>query len=127
MTKNKELFAEWLVVPKNMREPKTQKELASVLNVQPETMSRWKKDQEFQDLVFEKARVRLEVELPDIMQVIVDKAKAGNFQFVKLVLELTNKHIDKITVRPEVPVIGIEQYSAAIRKVAQWEEERFGD
>ena len=127
MKKNKEMFAEWLAVPKNMREPKTQKELASVLNVQPETMSRWKQDQGFRDLVFEKARERLEVELPDIMQVIVDKAKAGNFQFVKLVLELTNRHSDKITIRPEVPAIGIEQYSAAIRKVSQWEEERFGD
>ena len=127
MAKNKELFAEWLAVPKNMREPKTQKELASVLDVEPETMSRWKNDQGFQDLVFEKARGRLEAELPDFMQVIVDKAKAGNFQFVKLALELTNKHSDKITVKPEVPVIGIEHYSAAIRKAAQWEEERFGD
>ena len=57
------------------------------------------------------ARTRLEVELPNIMQVIVDKAKEGQIQFVKLVLELTNKHSEKITVKQETPEVGIENYS----------------
>ena len=127
MSKRKQVFAEWLAVPKKMREPRTQKELATVLNVQPETLSKWKKDQGLQELVFEMARTRLEVELPDIMQVIVDKAKEGQIQFVKLVLELTNKHSEKITVKQEAPEVGIENYTAVIRKAVQWEKERFGN
>ena len=90
-------------------------------------MSRWKKDPALQDLVYHKAKLRLETELPEIMNVIVEKAKDGDIKFIKLVLELTNRHTDAITVRSEVPQIGIEQYTTAIRQVAQWQEERFGN
>ena len=43
LSANQEIFAEWLAVPKDMRVPKTQKELASLLNVCPDTLSWWKK------------------------------------------------------------------------------------
>ena len=127
LSKNKQFFAEWLAVPKEMRNPRTQKELAGLLKIKPETLSRWKKEPDFQAAAFEKARTQLEVELPEILQVIAEKAKAGNYQFVKLALELTHKHSEKITVKQEVPEVGIEQWSALLEEVAQWEKERFGD
>ena len=127
MSKDKEVFAAWLAVPKKLREPRTQKELAVVLNVQPETLSRWKKDPVLQERVFEMARSRLEVALPDVLEVIADKAKKGNIHFVKLMLELTHKHSEKVTVRQEVPEVGIERWKGILEKVAQWEEERFGN
>ena len=122
MSKNKQYFAEWLALPKEIREPRTQKEVAVLLKVKPETLSRWKKEPEFQSLAYEKARGQLEAVLPDILQVIVDKAMEGNIHFVKLILELTNKHSEKITVKQEVPEVGIEQYSAALKQLEAWEK-----
>ena len=125
MSKDKEVYAAWLAVPKRLREPRTQKELAVLLNVQPETLSRWKKDPVLQERVFEMARNRLEVQLPDVLQVIAEQAKKGNIHFVKLMLELTHKHSEKVTVQQEVPEVGIEQWTAALKKVEQWERERW--
>ena len=61
-----------------------------------------------------------------IFGVISNQAKKGNIHFVKLVLELTHKHSEKVTVRQEVPEVGIEQYSAALKQLEAWEKERFG-
>ena len=49
-----------------------------------------------------------------------------NLQIIKLALELTGRHTDSITLRSEVPQVGIEKYTAVIRQVAEWEQERFG-
>jgi hypothetical protein len=46
MKKNKKRFAEWLALPKKMRQPSTQKELADLLDVCPDTLTRWKADPE---------------------------------------------------------------------------------
>jgi hypothetical protein len=127
LSKNKEIFAEWLAVPREMREPKTQKELAVHLNVCPDTLSRWKVDSEFQAQVYKLALTRFEAVLPDVLQVIIDNARAGKFQFVKLVLELTDKYSSRITVESKEPVVGIEQYSALIKQIEGWEEERSGE
>jgi len=123
-SESKEVFAEWLAVPKELREPRTQKELAAMLDEQPWTLSRWKKEEAFQTMVFEKARTYLGGKLPQIMHVIAEKAVAGQFRFVKLALELTNMYEDKITVETEKPKIGIEQYSEIIRQIDEWREER---
>jgi len=125
-SKNKERFAEWLAVPMEMRQPRTQKELSLILEVKPETLSRWKKDQDFKQHVYEMASARFDEELPDVIQVIIDRAKQGHFQFVKLMLELTNNYRDRIAITPEAPQVGIEQYQAVIKKVAQWKKENFG-
>jgi len=115
-TKNKEIFAEWLAMPRKMREPGTQKGLAAVLDVGPVTLSRWKNDVEFQELVYQRARSHLMAELPDVMHMIMEKAKGGDFRFAKMVLELTGRYSERITVRQE----------AAIKQVAEWKKERFG-
>ena len=126
MTKNKQLFAEWLAIPKEMREPRTQKEFAVQLNVQPETLSRWKKDPALQDQVYEVARAYLENRLPEIMHGIGEKAAAGEYKFVILALELTGRYNQAITVRTDSIQVGIEKYSAVIRRMEEWERERFG-
>ena len=127
LSKNKELFAGWLAVPREMREPKTQKALAAHLDVCPDTLSRWKKDSEFQAQVYKLELARLDAALPDVLQVIIDNARAGKFQFVKLVLELTEKYTSRITVESQGPQVGIEQYSALIKHIEQWEEGRSGE
>jgi hypothetical protein len=62
-------------------------------------------------------------ELQDVLGVIAERAKVGEIRFVQLVLELTHKLRDKITVKMEVPEVGIEQYAVVIRQAARWKEE----
>ena len=126
-SRSKEIFAEWLAMPKKMREPKTQKELAAELDVGSVTLSRWKNDVDFQELVHQRTLSHLMAELPEVMHVIIDKAKEGDFRFAKMVLELTGRYSERITVRQEVTEIGIEQYSAAIKKFEDWKRGRFGE
>jgi hypothetical protein len=124
---NQDKFVEWLAVPKHMREPKTQKELAAHLDVCPDTLSRWKKNPELQARVYKLALARLEAVLPDVFQVIIDNALAGKFQYVKLALELTDNYSSRITVQSKEPEVGIEQYSALIKHLERWQEERSGE
>lgn len=126
LSADQEMFAGWQAVPKGMRQPKTQKELAALLNVCPDTLSRWKKNPDFLARVYKLALSRLEAALPDVLQVIIDNARAGKFQYVKLLLELTEKYSSVITVENEGPKVGIEQYSALIRHIEDWEVERSG-
>jgi len=127
MTKNKRTFDEWLALPRGLREPKTQKELALRLNIQLETLSRWKGDPALQDLVNQVTRAHLETELPEINHVVVEKAKEGDIKFVKLVPKMTGRHTDAVTIMSEVTQVGIEKYTAVISQVAEWEKERFGN
>ena len=124
LSPHQELFAEWLAVPRQLRHPKTQKEFAARLDVCPDTLSRWKKDPDLQAQVYTLAHKRLENSLPDVLGVIIDNAMAGSYQFVKLILELTQKYSIKITVQSDQPQIGIEQYSALIKQIETWEQER---
>ena len=127
MNKNKKLFVQWLALPKANRQPKTQKELAPLLNVRPETLSRWKNEPGLMDQVYQELRAHLETYLPEVMHVIGERASQGEIKFIILLLELLGKYTDSITVTAEVPQIGIEQYSAVIKQVAEWEQERFGN
>jgi hypothetical protein len=106
-----------------MRQPGTQKELAGILDVCPDTLTRWKKDPQVRDLVYDLVRDRLEAELPDIFQVIIDEAKAGKYQFVKLSLELLDKYSNKLTLETDTPTLGIEQYSEIIKLVEQLKDD----
>ena len=58
---------------------------------------------------------------------IIDRAQDGQYQFVKLALELVGRYNDRITITSEAPQIGIEHYQGIIKTVAQWEAERFGN
>ena len=124
MKKIKKQFAEWLAVPKKLRQPRTQKELADLLEVCPDTLSRWKKDPRVRGRAYDLARTRIETELPDIIQTIIDKAKDGSYQFVRLALELTEKYASKVTVETHNTSVGIEQYSDLIRMVEERKDEK---
>lgn len=127
MNKKKNIFIQWLALPKANREPKTQKELALLLSVRPETLSRWKNEDGVMDQVYQELLDHLATYLPEVMQVIGDRASQGEIKFIILLLELLGKYAGTITVKSDGPQVGIEQYSTVIKQVADWELERFGD
>lgn len=55
----------------------------------------WSKTQEFRDMVYETAVVRLDLETPLILQGIGRKARAGRVDAAKLALEVTGRHNPK--------------------------------
>lgn len=50
--REKDLFAQWLILPRGDRVPKTQNELAVELGVSPQVLGNWKRDQSFMRAVY---------------------------------------------------------------------------
>jgi hypothetical protein len=61
---------------------------------------------------------------PDVLQVVIDNAMDGRIQFVKLILELTEKYSRVTTLQGDQPQIGIERYADLIKQIETWEQER---
>lgn len=127
MSKNKQHFLQWLALPKLNRVPKTQAELAPLLNHQSETLSRWEINPTHMDQVYQVARAYLASEIPEILHVILESAKSGDIEFIKLVLELTGRYTEGISIRSDTPQVGIERFTAIIKQVSEWQEERLGN
>ena len=125
--RTREAYAAWLALPKSVREPRTQKELADALGVNPATLTRWKRDVEVHDMVFNIVRSNMLAYLSDLMHTVMEKGIAGDYRFAKLALELTTQYTDKITIMGGEPHLGIEQYSEVVSQIAQWRVERFGE
>ena len=81
----------WLAMSKEERMPRTQRELAKLLNVNEMTISRWKKLPGFQEEVTAIARSFLVVDLPEIYAALRKEAKAGSLPHIKVVLDLTGE------------------------------------
>jgi hypothetical protein len=118
-------FIQWLVLPERKRTPKTQAELACELNLRPETLSRWKNLPGFYIAVGEAAFRRLEQRMPAVLDVIGEKAEAGDYRFVKLLFELNEKFKQRFG---EDGIHFTEgEFAKAAIEVNSWLSERFGN
>lgn len=70
----------------------TQNKMAEILEINNSTISEWKRDINFQMAVIDRARELLKESLPEIYKALREKAKKGNFQHIKLMLE----HLEKL-------------------------------
>ena len=104
-TNTKALFQQWLAIPKGMRADKTglgtQKEFAQKHNVTPTTLSRWKQDPDFMDAVEHERNKRLDRELSEVYQALIDEAISGNMDAIRFAFKLTGRYSEKTTVRHE--------------------------
>ena len=91
-TANQIKAIEWLATSKYDRSPPTQALLADSLGVRPETITRWKREQEFNEAVTARARELLGDDLPEIYGALRREANAGSFQHIKLALELAGEY-----------------------------------
>ena len=88
-------FIEWLATPNYERYPPTQEELATEIGVVSRTLRRWKKKPELQEAVRQRVRDLLGDDLPDIYGALRKAAKEGNFQHIKLVMEMTGEYVER--------------------------------
>jgi DNA-binding CsgD family transcriptional regulator len=67
-------------------------EIAKQLSISTSTITRWKRNSCFMNAVISRTRELLKGALPDIYQVAVKQAKAGNHQHIKILLD----HLDNL-------------------------------
>lgn len=86
-------FAQWIALPKRLRDPETQGELATKLSVGPDTLSDWKKKDEFWARVKEYRGLFLKETIPDILDAAIRAAKGDSFNDRKLLLEMAQEYL----------------------------------
>lgn len=86
----REKFKLWLATPSWERTPKTQQELAQVLQVHPVTLSKWK-DRKFIEEVIFLVQSEARKYTVDIIHSIAQKASQGSVPHARLYLEYIEK------------------------------------
>lgn len=90
------LYMDWQGLPKDKRTPKTEEEFAQQIGVTDRTLRRWKQLPGFWDGVRNEARANLKAAIGRIYGALIQEAESGNFQHIKLALEMLGEHTDKI-------------------------------
>lgn len=85
-----ERLIEWLTYSKYDRVPSKQGDLARELGVREETLSRWKRDPDLWEEVRRRIREGMTQARAEVYSALIRKAAAGEFQHIKLVLEMLN-------------------------------------
>ena len=67
-------FIEWYATPESLRDPRTQKELADILGVQPNTITDWKKDPRVLSAVKGLQQKAVVGSLSDIIESLIEQA-----------------------------------------------------
>ena len=86
-TPEQQVFIMWLALPKKDRSPKTQKALAAHLEIDPDTLTNWKKLDELWDAVDNVHIDRLRNRLGDIFDAAVGHAIKGNHNSAKIIFD----------------------------------------
>jgi len=67
-------------------------EVSAELKVSNSTVSKWRRNHQFMDAIYDRAKEILREAIPSIYKITKEKAIAGNYQHIKIILE----HIDNI-------------------------------
>jgi hypothetical protein len=91
-------YIDWLAASKFERSPTTEQLLAKELGITDRTLRRWKLLPGFREAITQRARELLGEDLNEIYGALRREAIKGSFHHIKLALELTGEHTDKIKV-----------------------------
>lgn len=97
-------YIDWLAQSKLERKPITEQFLAAELGVTDRTLRRWKLLPGFKEAITQRAREFLGGDLPEIYGALRREAIKGSFAHIKLALEITGEHTDKLEHGGEVGV-----------------------
>lgn len=88
-------FQAWLALPSAVREPKSQKQLAHLLEHDPATLSDWKRLPGWHDAVYALAIVHVIGELVPVLHAQVKEAKKGSLPHAQWLFEVAGKWTPK--------------------------------
>jgi len=136
-----EEFCKWSATPKELREPKTQAEFASLWKLAPKYISNWKNNEDFQakrlnyfwNWMFEK--------LPDVMYAIYRRAKRNSSADARIFTDIIGKRLETNAPKKEMTpflMVGIPQdrvnnlfvpkgYDSAIKKTIELNKDKVED
>ena len=96
LTDKQKVLAAWLALPKDMREPSTQKALAEKLDVDQMTLSRWKKMHNMKAYVDDVLLIELRDRLGELHRALIDHAIAGKHpKYMEMALQLAMEQFGK--------------------------------
>lgn len=114
----KKAFAEWLALPKDLREPQTQYELADILGVSNVTLSHWKDDKSIWENV-DRVHVRkLRERLGELFESLIQHAIDGKHpKYMEMAFQLAKeqfgqKDINVTITKTETQVMTTENLAA---------------
>ena len=81
----------------------TAKEVADKIKVHQATITNWRQDPNFVDMVYDIYMVEFGAEIPSVLKAMIREAKAGNVQAGRLVLEHSGKLIKNINITIDSP------------------------
>ncbi len=90
-SRNQKQFQVWLALPKYERFPPTHELLAPEIGVCNATLSRWKKQDGWNEAVNDIARNAVGEHLPEVYGALLREAEKGEIQHIRTVLELTGE------------------------------------
>ena len=80
-----------------------QTEIARQLNVSDAAVSKWMKEPEFIDAIYDKFMVLAGRHLPGVVMALINEAKEGNVRAAELVLKHFNKLQDRVHIEINAP------------------------
>lgn len=122
-TEEQKAFQEWLALPEDMRQPKTQLELAKEIGVTAETLSRWKNLPDFYKGV-EKVHIkRLQDRLGELYTALIEHAIAGKHpKYMEMAFQLAKeqfgeKKVNVTISKEEAQAMSTEQLAGRAYKL----------
>src|SRR3954451_24815963 len=88
-----EQFAQWMALPRRLRDPDTHGDMAKNLGVAADTLSDWKKRDDFWAKVKEYRSTFLKETIPNILDAAIREAKQGSFNDRRLLLEMAQEYL----------------------------------
>tara|TARA_R100000808_G_C2113853_1_gene127103 strand:- start:385 stop:1059 length:675 start_codon:yes stop_codon:yes gene_type:complete len=79
------------------------KEIAAKIDVHQATITNWRQDPNFVDMVYDIYMVEFGAEIPSVLKAMIREAKAGNVQAGRLVLEHSGKLVKNINITVDSP------------------------
>ncbi len=100
----KQQFGMWLGLPKDVREPKTQEELAKTLDTTEQTLCAWAKDPIVKAAKDGAIKLLGGNDMYEVTKSLTGKAKSGSFQHQRLYLEWQGQIGNKETKGKSEPI-----------------------
>jgi len=105
-TADQENYMEWLVLPVQLRNPKTKTEYAEHLKISRTTLWNWENLSGFDDERRQRIKIKARENTPDVIEVLKNKALSGDVQAMRLYFEwvegidskLKVEHIGKLDI-----------------------------
>lgn len=130
MNHKQKKFIQWLVTPVDSREPKSEDDLAKVLNCRPSTLRHWFNQPEFQAALNLEIRHQMDLQKGATFQTLLQKALQGDFRSIKTILEFLGQYPvpkDGLALSDQGTMpFTLEEYTEALKLVREWEEQEFG-